>query len=129
MQQLLHLPQIGPIVVDIENVQAGPPQMDVDESYRLEQSDEAWLLSARTTFGALAGVTTLAQLYQNEASARVRGPAPAPIPKLRGDYRFQIQTQSFRAEQLRQAVKEATTGLKPPEEVQWIADVDPLDML
>ena len=30
---------------------------------------------------------------------------------------------------LRHAVRDATAGLKPPEDVQWIADVDPLDML
>jgi primosomal protein N' (replication factor Y) len=69
------------------------------------------------------------QCEKHEARAKVRGPAPAPIPKLRGNYRFQIQTQSFRPEQLREAVRVATTGLKPPEEVQWMADVDPLDML
>jgi len=64
-----------------------------------------------------------------ESAARVLGPAPAPFTKLRGKYRFQIQLQGPDGEQLRGAVRRATTDLQPPEEVQWIVDVDPLDML
>jgi primosomal protein N' (replication factor Y) len=60
---------------------------------------------------------------------RVLGPAPAPFPKLRGLYRYQIQLQGPDGEQLRQAVRQATSDLQVPEHVQWIADVDPLDML
>ena len=57
------------------------------------------------------------------------GPAPAPFSKLRGKYRFQIQVQGPDGEKLRAAVAAATADLKPPEDVQWIVDVDPLDML
>jgi primosomal protein N' (replication factor Y) len=60
---------------------------------------------------------------------RVLGPAPAPFAKLRGLYRYQIQLQGPDGEALRQAVREATANLQVPEHVQWIADVDPLDML
>jgi primosomal protein N' (replication factor Y) len=61
--------------------------------------------------------------------ARILGPAPAPISKLRGKYRFHIQVHSPAGDQLREAVREATRDLKPPEDVQWIVDVDALDML
>ena len=61
--------------------------------------------------------------------ARVLGPAPAPFARLRGKYRFQLQVQGPSAETVRAAVREATARLQPPEEVQWIIDVDPLDML
>ncbi|MEX0678050.1 MAG: primosomal protein N' [Pirellulales bacterium] len=61
--------------------------------------------------------------------ARVLGPAPAPISKLRGNYRFHIQVHGADSAVLRRAVDQSTSGLKPPEEVQWIADVDPIDML
>ena len=64
-----------------------------------------------------------------ETPARVLGPAPAPFSKLRGKFRFQLQVQSPDGESLRQAVRQATTDLKPPDGVQWIVDVDPLDML
>lgn len=60
--------------------------------------------------------------------ARVLGPAPAPFAKLRGFYRYQIQLQGPDGEALRQAVRQAEK-LAPPEHVQWIADVDPIDML
>jgi len=60
---------------------------------------------------------------------RVLGPAPAPFPKLRGLYRYQIQIQGPEGETLREAVRRATADLQTPEHVQWIVDVDPLDML
>lgn len=69
------------------------------------------------------------QLEQSGVESRVLGPAPAPIAKLRGNFRFQIQLQGAEGAALRQAVRQATDTLKPPAEVQWIADVDPLDML
>ena len=65
----------------------------------------------------------------HEARARVLGPAPAPLAKLRGKYRFQIQIQGPDGRRLRAAVAAATADLKPPKGVLWIVDVDPLDML
>ncbi len=62
-------------------------------------------------------------------SARVLGPAPAPYRKLRGDYRFQMQIQGSAGEQLRAAVRQVMETLELPDDVQWMADVDPYDML
>jgi len=70
-----------------------------------------------------------AAVEQEKADARILGPAPAPFARLRGKYRFQIQIQGPDGKLLRAAVLRATVELKPPENVQWIADVDPLDML
>lgn len=64
-----------------------------------------------------------------EVECRVLGPAPCPMPKLRGLYRFHIQTQSLHGPDLREIVQQATRDLQPPEEVQWIVDVDPMDMM
>ena len=64
-----------------------------------------------------------------ELVARVLGPAPAPIAKLRGAFRFQIQTQSLDGHKLRDAVRRAALDLKPPDDVLWIADVDPQEMM
>lgn len=61
--------------------------------------------------------------------ARVLGPAPAPFARLRGRYRFQIQIHGSDGAKLRAAVRQATAGPPPPDDVQFIADVDPLDML
>jgi len=60
---------------------------------------------------------------------RVLGPTAAPISKLRGKYRFHMLLLCPDGDLLRSLVREATKDLKPPEDVQWIADVDPLDML
>ena len=70
-----------------------------------------------------------AALEAEKADARVLGPAPAPFARLRGKYRFQIQVQGPQGDKLRAAVGKATAGLQPPDEVQWIVDVDPVDML
>jgi len=70
-----------------------------------------------------------AALKEQGAEHRILGPAPAPFARLRGKYRFQIQIQGPDGQRLRAAVRQATTDLQTPEEIQWIVDVDPLDML
>jgi primosomal protein N' (replication factor Y) len=62
-------------------------------------------------------------------SLRLLGPAAAPISRLRGRYRYHALLMSADGNRLRQAVRAATDGMKRPDEVQWIVDVDPLDML
>ena len=64
-----------------------------------------------------------------DGAVRVLGPAPAPMTKLRGQYRFQIQLQSIDGELLRTVVRAATADLKPPEGLVWTVDVDPWDMM
>jgi primosomal protein N' (replication factor Y) len=68
-------------------------------------------------------------LTERQADARVLGPAPAPFAKLRGKYRFQVQVQGPDGDALRASARQATADLRPPEGVQWIVDVDPMDML
>ena len=80
-------------------------------------------------FAAELGQQLTSALARHEAEARVLGPAPAPIAKLRGRYRFQLQVQSRHAERLRAAAAEVAAAVKTPSDVQWIVDVDPLDML
>jgi primosomal protein N' (replication factor Y) len=63
------------------------------------------------------------------AAVRILGPAPAPMARLRGTYRYQIQLQSPDGALLRSLVREATSGLKLPDGVGWIADVDPINMM
>jgi primosomal protein N' (replication factor Y) (superfamily II helicase) len=74
------------------------------------------------------GSTTAAPTPPPTAT-RVLGPAPCPFARLKGRYRFQIQVQGPDGEPLRAAVREATADLEPPEDVQWIVDVDPVEML
>jgi primosomal protein N' (replication factor Y) len=60
---------------------------------------------------------------------RILGPAPAQFAKLRGQFRYQLQLQSADGEALRAAVRSATEGLKLPDGLNWIVDVDPWDMM
>ncbi|MEQ8790238.1 MAG: primosomal protein N' [Pirellulaceae bacterium] len=62
-------------------------------------------------------------------ACRILGPAPAPISKLRGRFRFHTLLLASDAAALTALVRDNTRDLKPPDDVQWIADVDPLDML
>ncbi len=80
-------------------------------------------------FARQLGARLRACLEQLQAPARVLGPAPAPFHKLRGQFRFQIQLQGPDGEALRTAVRQATADLATPEEVQWMVDVDPVDMM
>jgi primosomal protein N' (replication factor Y) len=60
---------------------------------------------------------------------RLLGPAPAPVAKLRGKFRFHLLLVGAERDGLREAVRAATLQLKPPDDVQWVVDVDPLDLL
>jgi primosomal protein N' (replication factor Y) len=80
-------------------------------------------------FAAHVAERLTAALDAQQARARVLGPAPCPFSKLRGKYRFQIQLQGPDGDKLRTSVRAATADLKTPNEIQWIVDVDPLDML
>src|SRR4051812_2585111 len=62
-------------------------------------------------------------------AVRILGPAPAPMAKLRGNFRYQIQLHSADGSLLRDLVQRVTAGLKDPDGVAWIVDVDPLDMM
>jgi primosomal protein N' (replication factor Y) len=80
-------------------------------------------------FASFIAERLTAALEQKKTDARVLGPAPCPFARLKGKYRFQIQVQGPEGEQVRAAVAEATARLEPPEDVQWIVDVDPVEML
>ena len=60
---------------------------------------------------------------------RVLGPAPAPIAKLRGQFRYHLQLHGPELAPLRHAAAEAKARDNAPEGIEWIIDVDPLSML
>jgi primosomal protein N' (replication factor Y) len=74
------------------------------------------------------------ELIESDVAARgietrILGPSPAPISKLRGKFRFHFLILGQDIEVLRQVVRESTAKTKSPDDVQWVIDVDPLDML
>jgi len=63
------------------------------------------------------------------STVRLLGPAPAPMARLRGEFRYQLQLQSSDGEVLRELVPRATADLRATDAAGWIVDVDPLDMM
>lgn len=59
----------------------------------------------------------------------LQGPAPAPIEKLRGNYRYHLLLHSFDRLLMRAAVLRCREKVAVPDDVLWIADVDPIDMM
>ncbi len=88
-----------------------------------------------TTRGVVEDITTrLKDVASKSNSAdnrvvRIVGPAPAAIPKLRGNFRFQIQLQASQIDNLRSLVETVITDYKPPKEIVITVDVDPWDMM
>ncbi len=64
-----------------------------------------------------------------DAAIRILGPAPAPIERLRDRFRWHVQVHGPDGPALRDLVRRATAGLKTPDTVAWVIDVDPVEML
>lgn len=60
---------------------------------------------------------------------RTLGPAPCPLARVQGRSRFHVLLISPDGEALRSLVRDVVMPLAPPRDVQWQADVDPLEML
>lgn len=62
---------------------------------------------------------------------RLLGPAPPPISKLRGKFRFHILLQSKHNGELGETIRRATAATVNPvkEDIQYVVDIDPMDML
>jgi primosomal protein N' (replication factor Y) len=57
------------------------------------------------------------------------GPAPAPVEKLRGKFRFHMLLSSDVEGILQTVVRRAQATVKIIDDIQWIVDIDPQDML
>jgi primosomal protein N' (replication factor Y) (superfamily II helicase) len=90
-------------------------------------------VAAADEAAARGAAERLAQAARSAAGAdgpEVLGPAPAPIARLRGQYRFQLLLKHARAETLRavgRRLREAAERL--PAGVRFSIDLQPLDML
>ncbi len=61
---------------------------------------------------------------------RLMGPAPAVFPKLRGLWRWHIHIRSAFGAAMREAIRRALAQkIDKPDGVEWVIDVDPIDML
>ncbi|MFO0922670.1 MAG: primosomal protein N' [Pirellulales bacterium] len=60
---------------------------------------------------------------------RILGPAPPPIAKLRGLYRFHIMLAAPDPAPLNRLLSRMVADMKPPEGIQFVIDIDPIEML
>jgi primosomal protein N' (replication factor Y) len=74
-------------------------------------------------------VERLRREAEGRPEIRVLGPAPAPIARLRDRFRWHLQVHGPDGAALRALVVRATAGLRTPDNVAWIVDVDPVEML
>jgi primosomal protein N' (replication factor Y) (superfamily II helicase) len=60
---------------------------------------------------------------------RILGPAPAPLSKLRGKFRFHAMLMTTSPEPLNRLIVRVVSEIKPPKDVQFVVDIDPMDSL
>ena len=71
-----------------------------------------------------------AQREEEASAVEVLGPAPAPLARLRGRYRFQLLLKAPTREALMGVARAVRDGcLRAPRDVQASLDVDPMHML
>ena len=66
---------------------------------------------------------------ESKLETRILGPAPCPIAKLRGYFRFHILIQYKRGSNIHPVLTQLSEVVQTPDSVQWIIDVDPIDLL
>jgi primosomal protein N' (replication factor Y) len=73
----------------------------------------------------------IADVFRRGGSAalQVLGPAPAPLQRLRGRYRFQMLIKARGIEELHRLARLASTTVQLPSNARIIFDMDPQDML
>ena len=89
------------------------------------------VVKASDARGALADAATLAQHLRNNADVgrfSVLGPAPAPIARLRGEYRAQIFLKGAHRASMREAVL-AALAAEPEMRRRVAVDIDPVSIL
>jgi len=64
-----------------------------------------------------------------QTSVEVLGPSVAPAEKLRGFYRFHMLIGTTTEGVLQPVILRAKTKIKPIDDVQWMVDIDPQDMM
>jgi primosomal protein N' (replication factor Y) len=89
------------------------------------------LVRAHTFAGAMDDAADIAERVRDgnrDGDVRVLGPAPAPLGRLRGEYRAQLLVKGTHRKRVRQAVQTAL-ATRPDLQRRVVVDVDPLSVL
>ncbi|HXG12920.1 MAG TPA: primosomal protein N' [Gemmataceae bacterium] len=96
---------------------------------RSRDRDAAGAFAERLAAAFTAGMRALTPPGTEPAEVRLLGPAEAPVFRLKGYYRFHFQLQSPSAAILHELLRNVLQTIRPPSEVEFTVDVDPLNML
>jgi primosomal protein N' (replication factor Y) len=87
------------------------------------------IVRARTFAGAMDDAGGIVEALRNaDSELRVLGPAPAPLGKLRGEYRAQLMIKGTHRRKIREALQ-AALAKRPELQRRVIVDIDPLSVL
>jgi primosomal protein N' (replication factor Y) len=89
------------------------------------------IVRARTFAGAMADAAAVAERLRRQADRnglRVLGPAPAPLARLRGEFRAQLLVKGTNRRLMRESLL-AALAARPDLERRVIVDVDPMNVL
>src|SRR5262249_48609826 len=88
------------------------------------------IVRSRTFGAAMDDAGDVAQQVRRDSNGDVRvlGPAPAPLTRLRGEYRAQLLVKGTNRKKMREAVV-AAVGARPHVARRTTIDVDPLSVL
>ncbi|MDR1480334.1 MAG: primosomal protein N' [Planctomycetaceae bacterium] len=95
---------------------------------------EDWIINSQTYQPEFGSVTLQKDSQSHDQKAtkkicKILGPASAPLAKLRGFYRFHMHIYSTDNSQLLKIIRQSAASTKTPDKIQWIIDIDPIDML
>jgi primosomal protein N' (replication factor Y) len=87
------------------------------------------VVRSRTFAGAMDDAADIAERLRKDASGlNVLGPAPAPLGRLRGEYRAQLLVKGTNRRQMRSALQ-AALAARPDLARRTVIDIDPLSVL
>ncbi|MSR58301.1 MAG: primosomal protein N' [Planctomycetaceae bacterium] len=70
----------------------------------------------------------LAATTKLSVPVRVLGPAPAPVARLKGSFRYHFQLSAVEVASIQQLWREVAPTFKPPAHVEFAVDMDPLNL-
>ena len=89
------------------------------------------IVRSKTFAGAMDDAADLVQRLRAgaaQAGLRILGPAPAPLGRLRGEYRTQVLVKGVNRKKMREALMAAIAS-RPDLERRVVVDVDPVSVL
>ena len=87
------------------------------------------VVRSRTFAGAMDDASEIVEKVRRaDPGLRILGPAPAPLGRLRGEYRAQLMIKGMNRKQIREALQSALAA-RPELQRRVVVDVDPLSVL